>query len=136
MDQVHNVPDKLNVQWVPEVKAILDTWTSYFITLPAFREAVLEKGLDYAKAKGVRAWIVDSSKAKGAFSQEIQDFIGSDVFPAFAKAGVKFFITVTSASALTNMTISNYTAKLGPNGLQLVEATSAAAAIEWLKKNG
>jgi len=26
--------------------------------------------------------------------------------------------------------------KLGPNGIKLVEATSAAEAIEWLKKNG
>jgi hypothetical protein len=135
MDQVHNVPDKLNVQWVPEVKAVLDTWTSYFITLPSFREAVLEKALSFAKDQGVRAWIVDSSKAKGAFSQEIQDFIGSDVFPAFAKAGVKYFVTITSTSALTNMTIGSYAAKLGPNGLKLVEATSAAAAIEWLKQN-
>jgi hypothetical protein len=48
---------------------------------------------------------------------------------------VKYFVTITSTSALTNMTIGSYAAKLGPNGLKLVEATSAAAAIEWLKKN-
>ena len=37
---------------------------------------------------------MDSSTAHGAFSQEIQSFIGSDVFPAFAKHGIRYFITL------------------------------------------
>lgn len=135
MEQVHSIAGKLDVKWVPEVRAILDTWTSYFIPLADFKEAVAVKGLSFAKAHKARAWIVDSSTAKGAFSADIQAYIGTELFPAFAKAGIKCFITITSESAVTKMTVANYSAKAGPSGLKLVEATSATEAIEWLKKN-
>jgi len=96
----------------------------------------LVKGLNYAKTHKGIAWIVDSSEAKGSFPPEIQEFIGSDVFPAFAKNGIKYFITITSKeSALTRMTISTYSAKTGPHGLQLLEVNSVDDAIEWLKNN-
>ncbi len=134
--QVYQIPGKLTVTWNDEVKAIIDTWDSYFVTLDQFREAIFDKGVTFAKGRGVQAWIVDSSQAKGAFSQEIQDFIGSDVFPKFAEIGVKYFITINSeVSAVTKMSISSYSAKTGPNGLKLVELHSASDAIKWLKAN-
>jgi hypothetical protein len=134
--QIHNIPGKMETSWISEVNAVLDTWTTYVVSLSDFKEAVLVKGLDYArKHKGI-AWIVDSSTAHGAFSQEIQAFIGSDVFPSFAKAGIKYFITILpKESAVTKMTVKNYMAKVGPNGLQLVECNSVEDAVEWLKQN-
>ncbi len=133
---IFEIPGKLTVAWDDEVKAIIDTWTNYFVSLDQFKEAVMTKGVGYATGKGVKAWIVDSSNATGAFAHEIQDFIGSDCFPTFAKIGVKYFITITSSkSALSKMTISSYSAKTGPNGLKLLEVNSVEDAIAWLKKN-
>ena len=129
------IPNKMVQTWNADVHAIIDTWISYYVTLNEFSDAVLSKGLEYSKLNKGRAWIVDSSTASGNFSREIQNFIGSDVFPAFAKAGIKYFITITSQNALTNLTIRNYSAKTGPNGLQLVQIDSLADAIDWLKKN-
>jgi hypothetical protein len=117
------------------VNAIIDTWTDYGITLEQFSEAVLQKGLGHAKNNGGKAWIVDSSGAKGNFSKECQAFIETDVFPAFAENGIKYFITIRSKSALTNITIKNYQAKIGPHGIQLVEAQDVQGAIDWLKAN-
>ncbi|MBU1221135.1 hypothetical protein KKF34_01530 [Myxococcota bacterium] len=134
--KVFEIPGKLSVEWETDVKAIVDTWTNYTVTLEQFKDAVLGKGVSYASGKGVKAWIVDSSQANGAFSQEIQQFIGSTVFPKFAEIGVKYFITITSSvSAVTKMTVKSYSAKTGPNGLKLVEANSRADAIAWLKEN-
>lgn len=133
---VHSIPGKLTVTWQNDVKAIVDSWDSYSITLEQFSDAVLAKGVNFAKSHKAVAWIVDSSKAKGAFSVEIQNFIGSDVFPAFAKIGIKYFITITSQiSSVTKMSVKNYSAKTGPNGLKLVEVGSVSEAIEWLKHN-
>lgn len=132
---VFEVPGKISVTWEPGVRAIVDTWTTYNVSLAEFKEAVLVKGVGQAKAGRAQAWIVDSSAAKGAFSQEIQAFIGSDVFPTFAAIGIKYFITVTSQSAVTKMSIASYTAKAGPHGLKLVEASSAQGALDWLKAN-
>lgn len=134
---IYSIPQKLEVSWNDDVKAVIDTWASYNITLEEFKTAVFVKGLDYAKAHKGQAWIVDSSKAVGVFSQEIQNFIGTDGFPTFAKNGIKFFITIDSqVSALTKMTIKRYKAKAGPNGVQLVEVASVDDAIMWLKEHG
>ncbi len=135
MEHIHSVPGKLEVYWNDEAKAIVDVWSSYFISLPEFKEATIGKGLEYAKAHGGRAYIVDSSKAVGAFTQEIQAFIDSDIFPAYAKGGIKYFITITGKSAVTKLTVSSYSAKLGPHGIQLVEVDSVPSAVEWLKLN-
>jgi hypothetical protein len=134
--KVHEIPGRLTVEWDDQVKAMIDTWTNYTVTLDQFKEAVMKKGIGHATGKGVKAWIVDSSAATGAFAQDIQAFIGSDCFPAFAKIGVKYFITINSTkSAVTKMTVKAYSAKTGPNGLKLVEVDSVADAIDWVKKN-
>ena len=135
MDLVHEIPGKLRVHWINDVKAILDTWQSYFVTLTQFREAVMDKGLTHARAYMGKAWIVDSSKAKGAFPEEIQHFIETECLPAFAKHGIRHFMTISSASAVTNLSIGNYTSKLGPAGIQLVEAVSVDGAVKWLSAN-
>ena len=131
--QITQIPGKMVETWNDEVKAVVDTWTSYGVKLDEFKEAVLGKGLAHSKLHQGRAWIVDSSKAVGSFSSEIQDFIGTEVFKSFAKGGVKYFITITSASAVTKLTIRSYSAKVGPSGIQLVEVASVEDAVDWLK---
>ncbi len=131
---IHEIPGKLKSEWNQSARAVIDTWTDYNVTLDEFRHAVLEKALTYSAMHRGRAWIVDSSRAKGAFSQEIQSFIGSDVFPAFQRKGIKYFMTITADSAITKMTVSQYSQEAGPCGLQLVQGRSADGAVEWLKK--
>ena len=122
--------------WEADVNAVLDTWTTYSVTLDEFKEAVLIKGLNFAKSHGGIAWIVDSSKANGVFSQEIQKFIGSEVFPTFFKNGIKFFITIKpEVIGLTSMTVSSYSAKAGPAGIKLIDVSSVADAKMWLKEH-
>jgi hypothetical protein len=133
--KIHEVPNKLLCEWDPEAKAVIDTWTTYAVSLAEFKEAVLTKGVEYAKANGVQAWIVDSHSANGVFSQEIQDFIGSTIFPTFARIGVQYFMTINSENAITNLTIAQYSTKAGPCGLKVLNGSSAEGAIEWLKKN-
>lgn len=132
---IYELPGKLKVEWDNEAHAIIDTWETYFVTLDEFREAVLVKGVNHAKANGGQAWIVDSRKAKGAFSPEIQNFIDSDVFPTFAKIGIKYFMTINAEDAVTRLTVKEYSTKAGPHGMQLLNGSSAEGAIQWLKQN-
>jgi hypothetical protein len=133
--KIFEIPGKLSVFWDSEAKATIDAWTNYKVTKDEFSNAVLNKGLAHARANNGIAHIVDSSQAEGTFSQEIQDFIGTDVFPAFTKANIKYFITIMSKSAMTNMGIKRFAAKTGPLGLQLVSVDSLPSAVDWLKKN-
>ncbi len=134
--KIFEIPNKLLVEWDSDARAIIDTWTTYFVTLEEFKNAVLVKGVNHAKANRAQAWIVDSHKAKGAFAPEIQEFIGSDIFPTFAKIGIKYFMTINSEDAVTRLTVSQYSTQVGPNGMKLLKGSSAEGAVEWLKKNG
>jgi hypothetical protein len=133
---IHVIPKILEVTWCDEVKAIVDTWQSYFISQFQFEQAVLIKGLGHAKENGGIAWIVDSSKASGAMPKYMIDFIDNVIFPAFVKNGIKYFITVsTGASQAAKNTIAQYSEKTHYNGLKLIEAQSVKDAIKWLKNN-
>ncbi len=133
--KIHEIPNKLLCEWDSESKAVIDTWTTYNISLEEFKESVLIRGVNHGKANGVKAWIVDSHNARGVFSQEIQEFINSDVFPTFANIGVKYFMAISSDNAITNLTISQYTTSAGPHGLKVLNGSSAEGAIDWLIKN-
>ena len=130
---VYSIPGKLTVTWDPEVRAIIDTWTSYSIPLEDLRYAVLGKGLSHAKAHGGIAWIVDSSNAGGIFYQEIHDFINRDVFPAFVECGIKYFLTVDPEVPVTRKTVETYKKKAGPMGLELIEVPNVGEAKRWLR---
>ncbi len=132
---VHQIPGILVVDWNDQVKATIDTWTSYAITLDQFREAILQKGVANAKLHGGRAWVMDAAKAKGAFPQDVQNLIATEVFKTFASIGIKYFITVKSSSTITNLAIGRYTALLGPHGIKMVDVPDLKTAIEWLKAN-
>lgn len=135
MSKVYQIPGKLTVEYDAAVRAIIDTWSSYSVTLEEFREAVLSRGLSHAKLYQAQAWIVDSSSATGAFSPEINKLIAKEVFPTFVKNGIKYFLTITAQSALTKLSIAGYTSQVGPSGMKLVEARSTQDAKDWLKAN-
>jgi hypothetical protein len=132
---VHEIPGVLLVEWNDEVKATIDSWSSYAIKAPQFREAIVTKGVAYAKAHGGRAWVMDATKAKGAFDNDVQKLIETEVFKAFAGIGIKYFITIKSASVITNMSIKSFTAQLGPHGIQMVEVPDVEKAIAWLREH-
>lgn len=134
--KIFEIPQKLRVEWLDDVKAILDTWTTYNVSLSEFKNAVLVEGLNHAKANGGLAWIVDSSSAKGAFTPEIHKFIETDVFKSFANNGIKYFITINSnVSAITKLNVKQYSSIAGPHGVKLIELQTADDAIMWLKEN-
>jgi hypothetical protein len=134
--KIQEIPGKMVSTWEADVKAVLDTWTTYHVTLQEFENAVLIKGVNFAKANGGIAWIVDSSTAKGVFSQEIQEFIGSTIFPAFVQNGIKFFITIRpNIPGFTNVTVSTYSFKVEPAGLHLVDVKSVSDAKMWLNEH-
>ena len=112
---------------------MVDTWTKYSITVEQFRQSVSIQGIAFAKAHGVKSWVMDASKATGAFSRDVQNLIETENFPTFARAGIKYFLTIKSSSAITNMSVGGYAAKLGPNQNPIVNVPDLKGAIVWLK---
>jgi len=133
--KIYEISGKMTGEWDPSAKAMVDTWSTYFVSLEEFREAVLIKGVNHSKANGGVAWIVDSHRATGVFSQEIQKFIETDIFPTFASIGIKYFMTINSDDAVTKLTVNEYSTKAGPHGIKLLKGSNVAGALEWLKQN-
>ncbi len=133
---LYEISEKMSSEWNAEVKAVVDTWHDYTVSLDQYKGAVIDTGVAYSKVNGGIAWVVDSSKAKGVFSQEIQKFIETDVFRIFAENGIKYFIAINSElSALTRMTVKQYSTQAGPHGVQMIETKTVKDAIMWLKEN-
>lgn len=133
---VHEIKGKVRVHWLPESKAILDTWESQVITVAEFREFIA-KGLEFSVKNGGRAWIVDASSATGVMPQEVQAHIANEVFPAFVKNGVKYFCSIQpKGSALAKMTVAQYKENTTQHGLILSEAENVEDAVNYLKLKG
>jgi hypothetical protein len=133
MNELHEVEGKVKSYGHEGARAVVDVWQNYNISLADFSSVIIGRGLAWARAAGARAWVVDSSRAKGCFSPEVQEFIGRTAFPQFAAAGIRHFITVRSQSAITNMTIKSYSEKAGPAGITLVEVNSFDEAVAYLE---
>ncbi|HTQ11800.1 MAG TPA: hypothetical protein VMI31_17190, partial [Fimbriimonadaceae bacterium] len=133
---IYQIPGKLNVEWDTDAKCVVDTWSSYSISLDEFKQAILGRAVLYAKPRGAVGWIVDSSKATGAFTQEIQHFIGETLFPKFAEIGIKYFITIPPQNAVTSLTVKSFSRKAGPNGMELIEVQSIEAAVQFVTTGG
>ena len=132
MTLIHEIPGKLHVHWNEDCRAIIDVWQNYYTRFDEFHHAVLEKGLDHSKLNGGVAWIVDSSEAEGKFSDQILDYIGDEVFPAFVANGVKYFITIKPKnSPVAAFNVTSYSMKTADAGLKLVEMENLDQAIEW-----
>ena len=126
---IFSIQDKLVADWNPEIRSVVEIWSDYELVLEDFRKAIFVKSINHAKASQAKGWIFDGSQAKGAFSEEIQAFIDGNRFPAFAWAGLKYFVTINpSVSEATKVETSQDT-----RGLEWVELPSIEAAAQWIK---
>lgn len=136
MKNFFEIPNKLELSCNDDVSAIITTWSSYTISNDDFKKAILEEGLQYAKQNNCKAWIVDSSKAKGLFKKEQLEFIDNEVFPKLSECGIKHFISIKPTDSLfTELTVKRYTSMSSSHNLQLVEADNINQAVNWLKEN-
>lgn len=132
--KIFEVDGNLKVDWNTDAKAIIDTWTSYSITLEGFKNCI-DQGINHSIANRGIAWIIDSRKAEGQFSEEIQHYIVSDVLPKFAKNGIKYFMIIDSFDAETNSTINYFAEKANEFGIKVIKGSSVKGALNWLVKN-
>lgn len=132
--KIFEIPEKLTVEWNNEAKAIIDTWTSYSVSLEDFNTGI-KKGINHLVANGGTAWIIDSRKSKGQFSKEIQDFIVTDILPNLSKNGVKYFMTIDSFDDITKTTVDHYIKKASEVGVKVIKGSSVKGAINWLVRN-
>ena len=128
------VPGKVVSSWLPEERVVIDTWESFFISLPDFRTAIFETALPAAVALGADAWIVDTHDARGVFSDDVQHFIATKGHALFAERGIRYFITVRPRRTAPGLSLQHVEDTVGPAGMQLVTVDSVDAALAFVRK--
>lgn len=83
----------------------------------------------HAVAAGkARYVIVDVSKASGVPTQEDQEYLVKQTFPAYKRGGLKAIVTIVPASALTKMGAQRWQDSGAQFGFRMFEAGSVADA--------
>lgn len=133
--KIHSIPNTEDTYWVSDVNAVLEVWNTNTITLKDFNDAVLGEGMNQLRTNKGQALIIDESNMKSTLNPEIQTFLGREVYPALAKNGVKYCITVLPKSKITTTSNKNISPITGPNGIQLLDVNNSEEAIEFLKQH-
>lgn len=136
--ELYNIPGKVVGHHHPEINTIIDTWDSLLISLEEWKASVYEIGIvDYAPKNGVTSWIIDTSKGRGVFKPEVQEFREKVARPKLAANGVKLLFVVLPQSAIGKLS-ARKTAKLYKGGgeLEAFPVASIDEAIAIMKQEG
>lgn len=132
MVEIYELPGILRVDWIPEVRAVLDTWDSYLIAGEQFAE-VIARAIAFARENGARAWIVDSSVATHCLPAEVQG-LSSSVFQRFHEIGITDFVSIPPETTLARMSFDKITTNAGPFGIRLHDVADVDDAIALLRR--
>ena len=80
-------------------KHLLYSWTKTYITLDEFKEMHLT-AIQSIKSNGITSLISDSSSVTDVPTDACKEWLGKDLIPLMAEAGVKRLITVVPQTAL------------------------------------
>ena len=135
--EIYSIPGKVVGHHDPVLKAIIDTWTSLFITLEQWKSTVYDIGItDYAPKNGVVAWIIDTSKARSSFPPDVQEFREKVAKAKLEDNGVKYLFVVVPEKGFGRLSAGR-TADLYNDiqgGLQSFEVQTLDEAKAMLRK--
>lgn len=133
---IHTIPDRVKITWRDDINAITEAWTSCDVTVDEFKEAILIKGLGYARDHAARAFIVDTSLCTDSFSGEVEEFIKTTLLPALADNLIKYYITTDlNFHEIAKAGISSLPRESGPGSLETLHVHGIKDAVMWLKEN-
>jgi len=121
----------VSVTHVPELEAVVVRWLRY--QDQAVKPA-LGKQLELIRTHSLRTVVVDSSEAVGAYSAEMNRWIGVEFVPLLERTTMKAFVTVVPRSAVADLANKGW--QEGQNGLgfQMVEVASMREAEEIARR--
>ncbi len=102
--EIYSIPGKLVTHYHSDTRTIIDTWTDMSVSLEEWKSTIYDIGImNFAAQNGAKAWITDTSNAKGVFNRDIQEFRAKTSAAAMEKSGIKCFFTVLPQSAISKL---------------------------------
>lgn len=134
--ELYNVPGKVVGHHHPDIHAIIDTWSSLFISLDEWKSSVYDIGIvDYAPKNGVRTWIIDTSTARSVFPPDVQEFREKVAKPKLEENGVQYLFVVLPEVGIGKFSAGKTAQLYDSNGkMQAFEVTSVDEALDILRE--
>ena len=122
---VLEVEGVVKVTHLADLEAVCVRWLRYqdMAVKPA-----LGKQLELIRKHSLRTVIVDSQDAVGAYSAEMNRWIGQEFVPLMERTSLKVFITVVPRSAVADLANKGWQDGTADRGFQMVEVASMAEA--------
>ncbi|WP_296605041.1 methyl-accepting chemotaxis protein [Nocardioides sp.] len=117
----------VSVTHAPDLQAVVVRWLRY--QDQAVKPA-LGKQLELIRQHALRTVVVDSREAVGAYSAEMNRWIGEDFVPLLERTTMKAFVTVVPRSAVADLANKGWQEGHDGLGFQMVEVASMAEAEE------
>ena len=124
---IYQNQDYVNVSYVESPKHLVYEWTRNSIKLDEFKKMHL-KALEVIKSKGVTSLITDSSKVLDVPFPENVEWLGTELIPMLAKAGVKKLISIVPQTALSRLGTKSWQNKV--LGIDMYDVKDMAEAIK------
>ena len=115
----------------PKLQAVIVRWLRY--QDQAVKPA-LGMQLDLIRKHSLRTVVVDSREAVGAYSAEMNHWIGVDFVPLLERTTMKAFVTVVPRSAVADLANKGWQEGQDGLGFQMVEVASMAEAEEIARR--
>jgi hypothetical protein len=121
------------IYWDPSAKALCPEWKSFSVSDREAKE-VLEKLLAFITEKKCDRQIINTGKTLGEFSEQIQEWLGSDWIPRAVNAGMKYVATIIPRNAIAQLSNDYWQEVSTDIGFVTINVTSHEDGVEWLKK--
>ncbi|WP_127480393.1 methyl-accepting chemotaxis protein [Nocardioides pantholopis] len=119
------VEGAVTVSHVPDLDAVVVRWLRH--ADDAVKPA-LGKQLELIRTHSLSTVIVDSSEAVGAYSTEINQWIGQEFVPQLGRTSLRGFVTVVPRSAVADLANKGWQEQDGSLGFSMVEVATPAEA--------
>lgn len=133
MEKLYEKEGVVAIYWDPSSKALCPEWKSFSVMDREVKEG-LEKLLTFIVEKKCDRQIINTGKTLGAFSEQIQDWLGNDWIPRAVKAGMKYVATIIPKNAMAQLSNDYWQEVSTDIGFITINVTSHEDGVEWLKK--
>jgi hypothetical protein len=133
MEKLYEKEGVVAIYWDPSSKALCPEWKSFSVMDREVKEG-LEKLLTFIVEKKCDRQIINTGKTLGAFSEQIQEWLGNDWIPRAVKAGMKYVATIIPKNAMAQLSNDYWQEVSTDIGFITINVTSHEDGVEWLKK--
>ncbi len=133
MEQLYEKNGVMKIYWDETHKVLCPEWESFAVSDKEVKES-LENLLLLIIDKKCDRQIINTINTRGGFSEQIQEWLGTDWIPRAVKVGMKYVATILPLSAFAQLSNDYWQEVSTDIGFITINVKTHEEGIEWIKK--